>query len=295
MAQNDVGNYPVETVKWDKVPAENLEVIEKLFTDMVLVPEGVEVKKFYISSHEVQKDLWQALLGIEVTPTDSIVIDSLLTGEGDNNNIEPDTLKVDTASIDDIQRFISLLRKQTGKRFRLPTETERLWAANCGVIDTIADSVDLDGKGFHLVLDTIAKADPMVLVIITTDGTESRFVLNEMPQVKIEKPNLVVESEGTRVMFELNQMKRIRYEKVPVVPTAIEVVETNNSLDKKQGYIDFRNLPADANISIYTLDGRQVYSHRPTQGGTFSLPLNTLPSGVYLVKVNDVTYKVQKS
>ena len=293
MAQNDVGNYPVETVKWDKVPAENLEVIEKLFTDMVLVPEGVEVKKFYISSHEVQKDLWQALLGIEVTPTDSIVIDSLLTGEGDNNNIEPDTLKVDTASIDDIQRFISLLRKQTGKRFRLPTETERLWAANCGLIDTIADKADINGKGIHLVLDTIAKAEPKMLVITATDGTQTKYLLGEMPRVYVEMPYLIISAGSTSVSFPLEQLQQMHYEKAPEELTAIEGIKVKENKREKER-IDFSNLPANANVSIYTLDGKLIYNLRPTQEKTLSLPFNSLKSGVYLVKVNDVTYKILK-
>ena len=67
-------------------------------------------------------------------------------------------------------------------------------------------------------------------------------------------------------------------------------------LDEKAGreHIDFSNLPAGAAISIYTLDGKQLYSHRPAEGKTLSLPLSSLQSGIYLVKVNDVTYKIQK-
>ena len=66
--------------------------------------------------------------------------------------------------------------------------------------------------------------------------------------------------------------------------------------DEKGGSerIDFSNLPADASVSIFTLDGKQLYSVRPGQGKNLSLPLGSLQSGIYLVKVNDVTYKIQK-
>ncbi len=291
-AQGNASNYPIETVKWDKVPAENREVVEQFFADMVLVPESGEVKKFYISTHEVPQNLWAALMPKKEALADSIVIDSLLTGELPIDSIASDTLKVDTASIEEIQQFISLLRGQTGKRFRLPTKTERKWAAQCELIDTIADAADSIGKGFHLALDTIAKAEPKMLVVTAMDGTTTKYLLDGMPQVRIEKPYLVISSEVGSVSLPLENLKHMHYEKATDEATAIEEIKV---FDEKGGSerIDFSNLPADANVSIYTLDGKLVQALRPN-GRALSLPLGSLQSGIYLVKVNDVTYKIQK-
>lgn len=296
MAQNDAGCYPIETVKWDKVPTENREVIEQLFADMILVPDGEEVKKFYIFAHEVQENLWTALMGISdvVVGGDGQTTDS---GAGECVKQYSDATtggKIkDTASVADIKQFFTLLRKQTGKRFRLPTEAERKWAAECQLIDTIADAADLSGKGFHLALDTLAKAESKMLVVTAMDGTQSKYLLDEMPQVRIEKPYLVISARGASVSFPLEKLQHMHYEKATDEATAIEEIVV---LDKKAGreHIDFSNLPADANVSIYTLDGKLLYNLRPAPGKTLSLPLNALQSGIYLVKVNDVTYKIQK-
>ena len=291
-AQSGVEGYPIESVKWDKVPTENREVIEQLFADMVLVPDGEGVKKFYITMHEVPQNLWAALMPKAEAPVDSLVIDSLLTGELPIDSIASDTLKVDTASLEDIQTFISLLRGQTGKRFRLPTEVERKLAAKFELIDTIADAEDKSGKGFHLALDTIAKAEQKMLVVTAMDGTQTKYLLEGMPQVKIEKPYLVISSGGASVSLPLEDLKHMHYAKTTDEATAIEDI---NVLDEKGGSerIDFSNLPADANVSIYTLDGKLVQALRPN-GRALSLPLGSLQSGVYVVKVNDVTYKIQK-
>ena len=295
---NGADSYPVETVRWDKVPTENREVIEQLFADMVLVPESGEVKKFYISMHEVPQNLWTALMPEEEAPVDSIVIDSLLTGELPIDSIASDTLKVDTASVADIQTFISLLRKQTGKRFRLPTNAERLLAAQHELIDTIADVADKSGKGFHLALDTIAKAEQKMLVVTAVDGTMTKYLLDGMPRVRIEKPYLIISSGMASVSLPLENLQRLHYAKATDDATTIgdaAAIEDIKVFDEKGGSerIDFSNLPADANVSIYTLDGKLVQTLRPN-GRALSLPLGSLQSGIYVVKVNDVTYKIQK-
>ena len=297
-AQSSADGYPTETIRWDKVSAENREVIEQLFADMVLVPEGGEVKNFYISMHEVPQNLWTALMPKVEAHVDSIVIDSLLTGEPPVGNDELDTLKVEAASVADIQQFISLLRQQTGKHFRLPTSAERLLAAQFELIDTIADAADSIGKGFHLALDTIAKAEQKMLVVTAVDGTMTKYLLDGMPRVRIEKPYLIISSGMASVSLPLENLQRLHYAKATDDATTIgdaAAIEDIKVFDEKGGSerIDFSNLPADANVSIYTLDGKLVQTLRPN-GRALSLPLGSLQSGIYVVKVNDVTYKIQK-
>ena len=304
-AQSDAEGYPMETVRWDKIPVENREVIEQLFADMILVPEGGGVKKFYISTHEVQQNLWVALM----RSADAETYQEVFTGTGNfdgfgdsssggggrqmpHYDVSGGRVK-DTASVADIQTFISLLRKQTGKRFRLPTEAERLLAAQSQLIDTIADATDSIGKGFHLALDTIAKAERKMLVITATDGTQSKYLLDEMPRVNIEKPYLVITAGMSSISLPLEKLQHMHYEKATEEATAIGEIKAFDEKDSRDR-IDFSNLPADANVSIYTLDGKQLYNFRPSQGRSLSLPLNSLQSGIYLVKVNDVTYKIQK-
>ena len=103
----------------------------------------------------------------------------------------------------------------------------------------------------------------------------------------------VVKGDGIDVSFELAQMMRMHYEEDPT-PTGIDTVnEQKATTDKEQETILLNNLPAGTMVSIYTLDGKQVYS-RAADGNTLSLPLSSLKSGVYVVKANGLTYKIQK-
>ena len=286
--------YPIGTVKWDSVPAGNRQMIEQLFNDLRLVPDGGDVKKFYITVNEVRSDLWTALMGIPIAEEG----DDEVSGQGGGRRIpgaeatEDETFK-DLVSVADINAFITLLRKQTGKRFRLPSEQERKWAAECHLIDTIADATDSYGKGFHLALDTIGIAKAMMLVITAKDGTESRYRLRSLPRVTVEKPYLIVRSDGTEISFDLDELRYMHYEEDPT-PTAIDTVnEPKAAADQEEDTIYFNNLPTGTTVSIYTIDGKQVFSH-VSDGNTFSLPLCTLKSGVYIVKANGLTYKIQK-
>ncbi len=291
MAQ-DAG-YPIGTVKWDSVPAGNRQMIEQLFNDLRLVPDGGDVKKFYITVNEVRSDLWTALMGIPIAEEG----DDEVSGQGGGRRIpgaeatEDETFK-DSASVADINAFITLLRKQTGKRFRLPSEQERKWAAECHLIDTVADATDSYGKGFHLALDTIGNAKPMMLVITAKDGTESRYVLRTRPRVTIEKPYLIVVADGTQISFDMEQLQGMHYEVDPT-PTAIEDVVTDTHDGNGREFINFSNLPHDAVVDVYSLDGKLLFS-RKAGGSSLSLSLDTLGSGIYIVKVNGLTYKISK-
>lgn len=296
LAQSDADGYPIESVKWDKMPAENREVIEQLFADMILVPEGEGVKKFYISTKEVQKSLWAALMGVKEPEVGGDGQSGTQGGGGRvwaPRHTPTATERKDTASVAEIQQFISLLRKQTGKRFRLPTEAERKWAAQCQLIDTIADATDSIGKGFHLALDTLAKAEQKMLVVTAMDGTQTKYLLEGTPQVKIEKPYLMISNGKASIGLLLENLQNMHYEAATEEATAIEEIKVFDEKGSRER-IDFSNLPAGANVSIYTLDGKQLYSAKAPQGKSLSLPLGSLQSGIYLVKVNDVTYKIQK-
>ena len=145
-----------------------------------------------------------------------------------------------------------------------------------------------------LATDTVDRAEAKMLVITATDGTQTKYLLSDMPRVRIEKPYLVIEADGAMVSLPLERLQHMHYEKATDDATAIEEIVVADEKTGSCEHIDFSNLPADANVSIYTTDGKLLYNLRPTQGKTLSLPLGSLQSGIYLVKVNDVTYKIQK-
>jgi hypothetical protein len=75
---------------------------------------GMVNKDYYIGKFEITQEQWQAIMGNNP---------SYFTG---------DNLPVERVSWNDVQKFLSKLNKTTGRKYRLPTETEWEYAAHGG-------------------------------------------------------------------------------------------------------------------------------------------------------------------
>jgi len=80
-----------------------------------LPPHSVTVSSFYIGKYEVTQRLWKVVMGSNP---------SEFSGDA--------FLPVENVSWNDIQEFINRLNRQTGKKYRLPTEAEWEYAARGG-------------------------------------------------------------------------------------------------------------------------------------------------------------------
>jgi formylglycine-generating enzyme required for sulfatase activity len=76
---------------------------------------SVTLSDFYIGKYEITQAQWMALMG-----------------ENPSKFVGCDDCPVEQVSWSDVQSFISKLNKQTGKRYRLPTEAEWEYAAGGG-------------------------------------------------------------------------------------------------------------------------------------------------------------------
>lgn len=131
------------------------------------------------------------------------------------------------------------------------------------------------------------------IIVTTLDGTTMEYFLDNDTKVKIEKPNLVIETENVVLNYELENMKQVRYGK-KFVTDGIHgaIVENNQPFKVEDETLFFKDLAENTQIGIYTTDGKTVVSRRCS--GDASLPLNNLTAGVYLVKINNESYKILK-
>lgn len=61
--QNNDDGYPFEKIHWNNVPGENRKFVNHLFLDLKFETNCGSVKKLYVFSHQVQKDVSIALMG----------------------------------------------------------------------------------------------------------------------------------------------------------------------------------------------------------------------------------------
>lgn len=141
----------------------------------------------------------------------------------------------------------------------------------------------------------VAVADELKdnLVVWAKDGTKVAYALVDKPKVTFTVTDLVITSKGIEVNYALENMARFTYEKTSV--TGITDLKTNETLFKLDGEtLLFPSLKANSTVSIYSAKGTLVFSQTVHQDGEYSFPISNLKTGVYIVNVNGLTYKIMK-
>jgi len=133
------------------------------------------------------------------------------------------------------------------------------------------------------------------LQVLTKDNAIHQFLLKDKPQVKFEGTNLVITSEKATASFALSDVIRFTYQ--PTDPSGINEMRADGEPAvnySEDGTVTISQLPANATATVYTMDGRTVQQLKAQHAGTYRLSFSGLPSGVYLVKAGNTTYKITK-
>ena len=121
-----------------------------------------------------------------------------------------------------------------------------------------------------------------------SDGSTVKIVMTENLEIQFDNENLVASSDGSEVT--VPKANILNFKHTYDAEAAVEDVLNDNGLTFENGMLLFNGLPADAVISVYDLSGKLL--RRVNAEGDFSLSLDSLEKGIYIVNVNNVSYKV---
>ena len=145
--------------------------------------------------------------------------------------------------------------------------------------------------------DTEPDPGPLVdrnyLVVETKNHVLTTYMLAERPQVRFEGANLRVVSAKADVTYRLSDILRFTYEKRSVTGVS-ELQAEPAAVDYEDGELVISGLKAGAAVGVYSLDGKLVRQLTARHAGTYRLSLAALPQGVYIVKADNITYKIMK-
>ena len=132
------------------------------------------------------------------------------------------------------------------------------------------------------------------LIVWAKDGTKVAYALVEKPKVTFTETDLVITINNIEVDYSIGKMARFTYEENKTT-TAITNMQTDESSFKLNGEsLLFPNLKANSTVSVYSLNGLLVFKKTVRQNGEYAFPLSNLNTGVYMVNVNGLTYKIVK-
>ena len=131
------------------------------------------------------------------------------------------------------------------------------------------------------------------LIVKLKDGSETAFFLKDKPQVTFEGTDLKVASQNGDTTFPLADVLRFTYA-LKDTSGINETVDRKTSVSFEDDVLVISEIKAGNMVSIYSLDGKLLNQLTPQHTGTYRLNLSELPSGLYLVKAGNITYKITK-
>ncbi|MDY6206464.1 MAG: hypothetical protein SPI30_06950 [Prevotella sp.] len=132
------------------------------------------------------------------------------------------------------------------------------------------------------------------LVVNAVDGVSGEYLLGNNTKVEFGEARLMVTTNGTTFEFDLEKMKDLRYGKMWVLSVTPAERDGGRLFELTGESVIFRNLPAASVITIVSADGKTV-SRQRVAGGEYRLSTAMLGRGIYVLKVNELTYKIRKS
>lgn len=136
-----------------------------------------------------------------------------------------------------------------------------------------------------------AVADDIILQIWQSDGKVVNIDLNEQPLTRYVDGNLIITTTKTTITYPLEKVVKYTYAPADVIES-INGMRLDFSQDGET--LTFSELTEGTEITVYSSSGQLIRKTKSGRQSKTTVSVSDLPAGVYLVKVNSVTYKITK-
>ena len=130
------------------------------------------------------------------------------------------------------------------------------------------------------------------LVVWQKDGGKAYFHLDEQPRSTFSTENLIITTAKDSIAYPLSTIRRYTYEGGSL---GINDVSHHGVIISQRGSeIIVTGLPASKSAIVYSTDGKQLLAKQSNGTSSLVISLAKLPTGVYVIKADSVTYKFTK-
>lgn len=131
---------------------------------------------------------------------------------------------------------------------------------------------------------------PTHLAITGIDGSKITYLLLDEPELKFNGANMVIASKAIKAEYQLNTVKQITYENDSnsVIDATISEGITYHI---KDNILELTNDLTDFTVHIYDTNGRCLINNKIHKSETFSISLNNFNKGIYILEINNHSYK----
>lgn len=135
------------------------------------------------------------------------------------------------------------------------------------------------------------KAQAQTLVLWHSDGTTTDVELFTQPNVLFKNNKVFVTSSVASLEYDEKDVVRFTYKGKS---TGITSPSMDSNYSQENGQVVFHEIKSTDKIALYKTNGIRVPVCLVIHGNSATLPLSSIPSGIYLLCVNGRTSKFTK-
>lgn len=129
------------------------------------------------------------------------------------------------------------------------------------------------------------------LVLWHPDGTTTDVELFNQPRVQFLNDSVFITSTVLALKYDAKDILRFSYKGNG---TGISLPQSETNYEQENGQLVFNGVKLTDHVALYTTNGIRVPVRLSSVNGHVSLPLSSVPKGVYVLNVNGKTSKFTK-
>ena len=132
------------------------------------------------------------------------------------------------------------------------------------------------------------------LTIQQKDGQEFSFGFEDKPVITYTDTDLVLETTKTDVQYPLASLSKFTFTDLATEVNVICVDIQNPTIVMDDYEISITGAKAGINVSLIATDGKTIGTYKTDQDGSVSFSIADLSLGIYIIKSENLTFKVLK-
>lgn len=144
-------------------------------------------------------------------------------------------------------------------------------------------------------LSSLVKAQEIQshLVVVAKDSTKVAYSLCGNPKVAFQSEKIVISAKDVLVEYQFSDIDRFFYEDRIVSSTENTTQDSYRFICNGE-YLMFYPSSKNCQVSIWDMRGRVLIENLIDAAEVYTVPLSSFERGIYLIKINDLTYKFIK-
>ena len=132
------------------------------------------------------------------------------------------------------------------------------------------------------------------LVIETNNSKKHSYSLEDNPVISFDSNRLIIKTEKIELSYQISDI--VKYYFVEEDDTSISSINGDvNNIHFNYTNTDFlliEGIASEDNVNVYEINGRTCHVDIVRNSNSITIELKTLPKGIYLVKVNNHSFKL---